>query len=89
MKTGQFLHTSDSFLNTPVPINKECIKAKNPAYKSVISEKIDRRMLPEEFAALYEVNTSTSRNKFTIRLFRGWLDDFTPNFINGAMIVRL
>jgi hypothetical protein len=46
-------------------------------------------MLSEEFAALHEVNTSTSRNKFTIRLFRGWQDDGSKNILNGSMIVRL
>jgi hypothetical protein len=89
MKTGQFLHISDREILIPNPRSKDKIKEKNPNYKPVVAEKIDRRMLSEEFAALHEVNTSTNRNKFTIRLFRGWQDEDNKNIVTGSSIVRL
>jgi len=83
------LHISDREILLPTPRSKDKIKEKNKNYRPVVPERIDRRMLSEEFAALHEVNTSTSRNKFTIRLFRGWQDDGSKNILNGSMIVRL
>lgn len=58
-------------------------------YVPIVTEKIDRRMLPEEFAALFEVNTSSSRSKFTICQFRSHEEESDPNIINGMTIVRL
>jgi len=83
MKTGQFLHVSDREIFLPTARTKTKIMEMNPDYTSVVKQRIDRRMLSDEFAALHEVNTSTSRNKFTIRLFRGWEDDSSANIING------
>jgi hypothetical protein len=55
----------------PTPRSRDQLNIIDPDnYVPIITEKIDRRMLPDEFAPLYEVNTSASRSKFTIRLFR-------------------
>jgi len=89
MKTGQFLHVSDREICLPKPRTKDKLREMNPGYMSVVKQKLDRRMAANEFAALHEVNTSTSRNKFTVRLFRGWKEDSSENIINGQMIVRL
>jgi hypothetical protein len=44
-------------------------------FKEIITPMIDRRMLVDEFAALYEVNTSSLRSNFTIRPYRSFEDD--------------
>lgn len=89
MKTGQYLHVSEREVKEPNPLSKEQLKVLSKDYKSVVSEKNDRRMLPDEFAVFCEVNLSTSRNKFTIRLFRSWQDEENKSIITGSQIVRL
>ena len=74
----------------PVPRSRDLLNIVNPdMYVPIVAEKIDRRMLPDEFAPLFEVNTSASRSKFTIRLFRPQEDEADTNILNGECIVRL
>jgi hypothetical protein len=54
-----------------------------------VTDKIDKRMLPEEFAYLSEVNTSATRSKFTICRFRSHEEEKDTTIINGMTIVRL
>jgi hypothetical protein len=41
-------------------------------------------MLPDEFAALYEVNTSSNRSNFTIKPYRRFQDEIQTNTIKGG-----
>ena len=41
-------------------------------------------MLPDEFAALYEVNTASSRSNFTIRPLRSYIEENAINTIKGG-----
>ncbi len=45
-------------------------------------------MLPDEFAALYEVNTSSLRSNFTIRPYRSFEDDLNDQIVKGGQVVR-
>jgi hypothetical protein len=54
----------------------EDIQIKDPSsFKNIVYTQIDRRMLPDEFAALYEVNTASNRSNFTIRPYRTYEDE--------------
>ena len=45
---------------------KKEIAIKEPEnFKNIVMSLIDRRMLPEEFAAQYEINTASNRSNFT------------------------
>jgi len=64
---------------------KSEIKIKDPdSFKNIVYSQIDRRMLPDEFAARYEVNTSSNRSNFTIRPFRSFEDELEFNTIKGG-----
>jgi hypothetical protein len=41
-------------------------------------------MLPDEFAALYEVNTASNRSNFSIRPYRSFEDEDAVNIIKGG-----
>lgn len=45
-------------------------------------------MLPNEFAVLYEVNTSSIWSNFTIRPYRSFMDETAQNVIKGGSVVR-
>jgi hypothetical protein len=53
-------------------------------FRNIVYTNIDRRMLPDEFAALYEVNTASNRSNFTIRPFRSWADEAATDVIKGG-----
>lgn len=57
------------------PIKPEDPLVEPKEFKGIIQPMIDRRMLVDEFAALYEVNTSSLRSNFTIRPYRSFEDD--------------
>lgn len=57
------------------PIKPEDPVKEPKEFKEIITPMIDRRMLVDEFAALYEVNTSSLRSNFTIRPYRSFEDD--------------
>lgn len=73
MKSNQYLHISTREVVMPKTRNKADINISEPAsFKNVVYSQIDRRMLPDEFAALYEVNTASNRSNFTIRPYRSY-----------------
>lgn len=45
-------------------------------------------MLPDEFAARYEVNTSSNKSNFTIRSYRPFYEEKEENIIKGGQVVR-
>ena len=85
MKSKQSLHISTRDILMPKGRSKNDIEIKDPAtFKNVIYSNIDRRMLPDEFAALYEVNTSSNRSNFTIRPYRSYSDELEAQVIKGG-----
>lgn len=90
MKSKQYLHISTRSCLLPKPRNKNDIKVANPeTFLNIIESQIDRRMLPDEFAPRYEVNTSSNKSNFTIRPYRSWRDDDQTSIIKGGQVVRL
>ncbi len=64
---------------------KTDIAMKDPDnFKNIVMSLIDRRMLPEEFAAQYEVNTASTRSNFTIRPYRKYFEDLKDTLIKGG-----
>lgn len=64
---------------------KKEIAIKEPEnFKNIVMSLIDRRMLPEEFAAQYEINTASNRSNFTIRPYRKYFEDAKENLIKGG-----
>ena len=52
------------------------IKNNPESFKNIVYSNVDRRMLPDEFAALYEINTASNRSNFTIRPYRRFSQNF-------------
>lgn len=89
MKSNQYLHISTREVVMPKGRTKSDIKLSDPAsFKNIVYSNIDRRMLPDEFAALYEVNTASNKSNFTIRPFRSYEDELAVNTIKGGQVVR-
>ena len=64
---------------------KQDIPIRSPeTFKDVVYSNIDRRMLPDEFAAMYEVNTSSITSNFTIRPYRSYQDELDRDTIKGG-----
>jgi hypothetical protein len=69
--------------------SKAEIKISDPdSFKNIVLSQIDRRMLPDEFAVVYEVNTASNRSNFTIRPYRSYEDEQKLNTIKGGQVVR-
>ena len=88
VKTGLFLHVTEKLLKIEgmdghVPENlREGVNLITP-------KKIDRRDPPTYFVPLYELNVSTIRTKFTVRIHRYFDEDPDLQFIKGGEVVRL
>jgi hypothetical protein len=90
MKSNQYMHISTREVVMPKGRTKADIKITDPEnFKNIVYSQIDRRMLPDEFAALYEVNTSSNRSNFTIRPYRSYRDEQMSTIIKGGQVVRL
>ena len=57
-------------------------------FRNIVYSNIDRRMLPDEFAACYEVNTASNKSNFTIRPYRSYAEELEENIIKGGQVVR-
>jgi hypothetical protein len=89
MKSNQYLHISTRDTVMPKKRSKANIKLRDPEnFKNIVYSNIDSRKLPDEFAALYEVNTASNRSNFTIRAYRSYDDDLAENTIKGGQVVR-
>ena len=65
--------------------SKDDIPIDNPeSFKNIVYTRIDRRMLPDEFAAMYEINTSSNMSNFTIRQYRNYADELASETIKGG-----
>ena len=85
MKSNQYMHISTREVVMPKGHTKSDIKITDPEnFKNIVYSQIDRRMLPDEFAALYEVNTSSNRSNFTIRPYRSYSDEQMSSIIKGG-----
>lgn len=85
MKSNQYLHISTRDTVMPKMRTKSNIKLRDPEnFKNIVYSNIDSRKLPEEFAALYEVNTASNRSNFTIRAYRSFEDELSHNTIKGG-----
>jgi hypothetical protein len=89
MKSNQYLHISTREVVLPKGRSKADIKLIDPdGFKNIVLSQIDRRMLPDEFAVVYEVNTASNRSNFTIRPYRCYEDEQKLNTIKGGQVVR-
>ena len=71
IKSNQYLHISTRHTLLPKGRTKDDIKKLDPEnFKNIVYSQIDRRMLPDEFAPLFEINTSSNRSNFTIKPYR-------------------